>query len=58
METTRVLMDAANFMDLALNRESRASANVYFPSLRKGSATRNKATTQPARYPIEYRKPS
>ena len=31
---------------------------VYLPNLFIGSATTNKATTHPAKYPIEYKKPS
>ena len=45
-------------MALDLKVELRASVKVYLPRRLSGSAIKNKATIQPARKPIEYKKPS
>ena len=58
MLTQSVLIAATNLIPGELNFASSASAKVYFPSLLIGSAITNKATIQPARYPMEYKKPS
>ena len=58
MLTTSVEIATASLMPLLSNRASSASAKVNLPSALIGSAITNSATTQPARKPIEYRKPS
>jgi len=52
MDTTRVLMAAMRRMLRLLNFVVSASAKVYLPMARSGSATRNSATIQPARKPM------
>ncbi len=51
-------MAAINWMPRDWNGASTASAKVYRPMRRSGSAMTNSATTHPARNPMEYRKPS
>jgi len=58
MLTTSVEIATTNLMPRLLNRLSRASAKVNRPNALIGSAITNRATIQPARKPIEYRKPS
>ena len=53
MLTTSVEIATASLMPRLLNRLSRASAKVNFPSALIGSAITNSATIQPARNPIE-----
>ena len=58
MEMIRVLIEAVREIALELNFEFNASVNVNLPNFLKGSAIKNKATTQPARKPMAYKNPS
>ena len=53
-----MLKEAAKVMARELNFEFKASVKVNFPSFLKGSAIRKRATTQPAKKPMAYKKPS
>ena len=52
-ETRRVLIAAVNLIAGELNLASKASAKVNLPNRLIGSATKNNATTHPAKKPIE-----
>ena len=55
--STRVGQNVQNF-SVYMRGSASASVKVYLPRRFIGSATTNSATIQPAKYPMEYKKPS